>query len=213
MPLAITLRTSLHANHFNQIFVSAINTGVPNEILLCSGFFQENFRGSAFQASLEPGFVAGLVANRITLTTVGIHHSGWLASYKQFRDNLLLAGVNITSLYKPALKWHAKIAIFKQAGQPILGVIGSSNMTSNAFGTQRNPSPPRYFNYESDVILWDETAINLFPIFNELQNSPGSSQQFIRAPYLIDENFGLSVADRLKFLEGEVLGTGLRALP
>lgn len=213
MPLAITLRTNLQANHFNRIFVTALNTGVPDEVLLCSGFFQENLRGSAFQASLEPGFVTGLVANKIRLTTVGIHHAGWFGSYQTFRNNLVRRGVTLTALYKPSLKWHAKIAIFKQAGDPVLGIIGSSNMTSSAFGTLSNPIPPRNFNYESDVIIWDESRISIAKILDELQSADGANQQVIRAPYLPDENSGLSVADRLAFLEREVLGTGLRALP
>jgi len=50
--------------------------------------------------------------------------------------NFAGAGVNITAKYTSNLKWHAKIFILKNNTNPILGIIGSSNITRPAFSDE-----------------------------------------------------------------------------
>jgi HKD family nuclease len=50
----------------------------------------------------------------------------------------------------PRMGWHAKVFLAKSAGNPVLAVIGSSNITRRAFGEFPQ------FNYECDVVMWME---------------------------------------------------------
>ena len=197
MGIAIFLRKNHSTNRFRDILINSLNSGIGDKALICSGFFQENFRNSNYQSSQEPNFINALVSNNIELITIGIHNNYWLNSYKNFRDNLQSSGVNITAKYKKGLKWHAKIYILFSKNIPILGIIGSSNITRNAFSVSKP------FNYESDVILWSKSK--LVNNFMEEQLSPiNDSYEFIRASYDSQINGNLSVADRLKKLENEI---------
>jgi hypothetical protein len=57
MPIAIVLRKKPHVNAFRDLIVDVLGSGSTDEALLCSGFFQENFKGSAYQASAEKGLL------------------------------------------------------------------------------------------------------------------------------------------------------------
>lgn len=52
----------------------------------------------------------------------------------------------------PSMGWHAKVFLAKRAGVPLVGIIGSSNITRRAFGELND------FNYECDVVIWDESV-------------------------------------------------------
>lgn len=65
---------------------------------------------------------------------------------------MLSAGVRINCFKKRGLKWHAKIFIAKTGGVPCAGIIGSPNITRNAFFVGRK------FNNECDVFLWNENS-------------------------------------------------------
>lgn len=53
MPIAIILRTSGSINVFRDAIIDALKSNHIDDALLCSGSFQENFKGSAYQASTE----------------------------------------------------------------------------------------------------------------------------------------------------------------
>lgn len=196
MPIAIVLRNNVSKNPFRDVIVSAIDSGIADEALMCSGFFQEN-RGSTYCATLEKGFAASCARNKVNLITVGIHNSQWLASYKSFQKNLLSAGVNADCRYKVGTKWHAKVFIALRAGQPLLGVIGSSNITRPAFST----SIP--FNRECDVIIWPEGSAH-DALMNDALGQ-GNFEDVVRAPYIPDQNGGITVETRLRNLYEEIL--------
>lgn len=92
--------------------------------------------------------------------------------------------------------WHAKIFILKRGVVPIFGIIGSSNMTSRAFGLGPN------FNFESDVVLWD-TANN--PIntlcLQQAATIDNNVNDLIFADYNNERNRGLTAMQRLELLE------------
>ena len=46
--------------------------------------------------------------------------------------------------------WHAKVFVASKDGEPVVAVIGSSNITARAFGIRKD------WNYEADVVLWDD---------------------------------------------------------
>jgi PLD-like domain len=200
MPIAIVLRKNELKNPFRDVIITAISSGIADEALMCSGFFQES-RKSVYRATLESSFAASCVKNNVKLVTVGIHNSQWLNSYKLFKHNLLQAGVNAHCKYKSGSKWHAKVFIALQQGKPLLGIIGSSNITRPAFSS----SAP--FNRECDVIIWPEGTT-----YDGLINDALGTENFVdvvRAPYNQDQNGGITVEERLLSLYNEILADGL----
>ena len=204
MPLAIVLRTSGSINVFRDAVVDALSSNHIDEALLCSGFFQENFKGSAYQASAELNLATACATSGVKLTTVGIHNNTWKPSYKNFKANMLASGAAITCLYKPGMHWHAKVFIASSSGRPVFGIVGSSNITRNAFSTGGN------YNNECDVFLWSRSS----PIAGIAERAIDfiDGQLVIRAPYLRRHNQGLSLSEKLAQIRDEVMGQGLTAL-
>lgn len=204
MGLAIFLRKRITPNNFQELLINSINSGLGNEVLLCSGFFQENFRNGNYQVSTEGNFASVLAQNNISLTAIGVHNYRWLRSFRNFRDNLIAAGVNVTTKRTKGFQWHAKIYILKNNERPIFRIVGSSNMTRNAFGL----SAP--FNYEADVVLWlDEFEFLNNLIANAISELGEFNSEVIVADYDPEKNFGLSIEQRLRQLVSDVENSGL----
>lgn len=200
MGLIIFLRKQLNQNKFRNTVISSINTGEGNSAILCSGFYQENWhRNPHYEVSTEGNFDQALINNNISLTTYGVYNYTWLQSYKNFRNNLRNKGININAKRVTQFHWHAKIFILKMDDRPILGIVGSSNMTRNAFGLT---SP---FNFEADVIMWldDYDKINkmMTEIINESKEFP---DEIIVTDYDPMKNNGQSIEDRLRRLENDL---------
>ncbi len=208
MGLMIFLRKRAQINWFRDILIDSINSGAGNRVILCSGFFQE---GGKYQASLEKNLARVLHRRSIEITTIGIHNYNWLEKYKNFRNSLLSEGVNITAKYTPNLKWHAKIFILKNNTNPILGIIGSSNITRPAF------SDDVPFNYEADIVLWpNENRIidsMMMRIAGIISNDTDYANELITTDYNPESNNGLSIEDRLNGLNEEIEKLDLRDLP
>lgn len=204
MTIAVVLRTNGSLNIFRDAIVSALGSKHLDEALLCSGFFQENFKSSAYQASAERSLASVCAASGVALTTVGVHNTTWKASYQNFQNNMRNAGVNITCKYKSRTRWHAKIFIGSINGKPNFGIMGSSNITRNAFSTGVN------FNNECDVFIWDRKS-SIAELAEGLTESLGD-QIIIRAPYVSRMNSGLSVSEMLNSVQLKVLGEDLQEL-
>lgn len=203
MGFAVVLRNNVSVNHFRNSMIGVMNFGGGDEAIICSGFFQENFKNNQYQATLECGFCGtpfyqALKNSNIHLTTVGIHNSTWSKSYSNFVNNLRNRGVNIRGLRKVSLRWHAKIFILKYGGEPVFGIIGSSNITRNAF------SSTAPFNFEADVYMWKDGSIAgdfLDRYFNEIKNP----YDIIRLSHDSLKNQGITIENRLKKIESEIL--------
>ena len=204
MPITIVIRTSGSANIFRDAVVDTLGSGHVDEALLCSGFFQENFKGSAYQASTENCLGSVCAKSKVRLTTVGIHNNTWKPSYRNFKTNMLASGANIVCMYKPKMHWHAKVFIASVSGVPCLGIVGSSNMTRNAFSTGTQ------FNNECDVFMWTKNS----PISGVAQQISArlDGQIIFSAPYLRRYNQGLSLPQQLSHIQQEVLGQDLEEL-
>lgn len=206
MAIAIILRNQLPINRFRDLLIGSIKTGAGDNALLCSGFFQENFRGSTYQASLENDFGREVATSKIKLNTVGIHNGTWKQSYRDFRDNMQSLGADINCYYKNGLRWHAKVFILSNGDDPVFGIIGSSNITRTAFSSINN------FNYECDVIIWPDDCKKIDKWFNDQMAGDNFPYEVIRAPYVTDMNNGISVQDRLNTLKNEIMGSGINDL-
>ncbi|QDQ88577.1 hypothetical protein FMZ60_13950 [Alcaligenaceae bacterium SJ-26] len=204
MPIAIILRTSGSINVFRDAVIDALSSSSIDEALLCSGFFQENFKGSAYQASTERQLGLACAMSGVKLTTVGIHNNTWKPSYQNFKKNMLAAGANIKCMYKPGMHWHAKVFIASSSGSPNFGIVGSSNITRNAFSTGSN------FNNECDVFLWEKTS-PIARIANHIVDTL-DEQIIIRAPYQPRQNQGISLSQKLLRIRDEVFGQDLQEL-
>lgn len=218
MPIVIHLRTEIESCLYRDAIIGSLTSGLGDAAILCSGFFQENYKSSSYQATAEPGLIAGLTKYKIRLETFGVHNRHWLPSYKKFYANLKAGGVSIKAWVQKGFQWHAKVFILKHGDIPLFGIIGSSNITANAFGVKNSPiksynspNPPRQFNYESDVFIWEgtnrklDTAVSAILFPKEPQHQTSRS---IRARYFTDDNGGMTITQRLIELEDQVRNAG-----
>jgi len=156
--IATILRKSQSPNVFRRAILSAFSGGIGDEYLLCSGFFQEKkYTVNSYYAS--DSFVANspLKPCNVTITTVGIYDPHvWGSQYNDFVTKLssikCSCGLPLSvkkRKRKGSNKWHAKVFMAKSNGQPRLAVIGSSNITKNAFDEKKG------WNRECDVLIWN----------------------------------------------------------
>jgi hypothetical protein len=215
MPIAIVLRTTKTRSLYRDAIIKTLGSGAGNYALICSGFYQENFKGSLYQASKEPGLAAALTGNSVQLDTVGVHNSTWSASYKSFCNNLIGAGVTLVPYLMSGFHWHAKVFLLKSFGTPVFGIVGSSNITANAFGVSNtpplltdSPAPPANFNFECDVYFWNAANIPVSTAMTALFDQDGVRQQVILTQYEPQENLGRSVEVRLLEIEQQIWNVG-----
>lgn len=88
----------------------------------------------------------------------------------------------------------------KQGNTPLVGIIGSSNITRRAFGLDKD------FNYECDVVFWDETVPDIDRAMSVAIGDPGDVSDVIVTNY--DDSHPAnrqSLQARLLLLEAEIL--------
>lgn len=197
MGIKIFLRKSAASNSFQRIIMSAVSSGLGQKAILCSGFFQDNHAGSAYKVSCEGCFACEAATKKLQLKTIGVHNNHWVPTYRNFVQNMTSRGVILQPLIAKKLKWHAKVFIYLVNNCPAIVMIGSSNMTRNAFGT----SEP--FNYECDVVLWDSTisgTLNIVQSDRDIINP----HEVITADYLPEKNANLSISERMNEILKEI---------
>lgn len=154
--VAIILRKSQAINRFRKIILDCFASNEFDEHLLCSGFFQERgkyFASSCFSASTPTHPCHKLV------TVIGVYNKLWSGDFDQFTTRLrgikCSCGIplNVQRRKVRRYHWHAKIFIAFMRGKPLIGIIGSSNITGRAFGLFKD------WNYEADVVLWDDAHV------------------------------------------------------
>ena len=196
MGIAIFLRNSELQNHFREILLRSLASNEGDAAIICSGFFQENFSNSNYQVSRDGNLSSVLANSGVSLTTIGIHNANWLASYINFCHSLRASGVNLQAYRSKSFHWHAKIYILKKESKHLLGIIGSSNMTRNAFGLSKP------FNYEADVVLWSDTSPLICAMMQEILNQIDDPYSVIRA--FEQENATPTIEQRLVQLEKDL---------
>ncbi len=139
------------------------------------------------------------------LTLIGIHNNHWIPRYRNFCNRIdAECGRNIGT-FDPrivrGLKWHAKIFILKSGGVPIFAIIGSSNITSRAFGIK---SP--HFNFEADVVLWDDSVKEELGKLCKRIIAEGSDNfgDVLDVDYNSENNRGITMTQRLKDINAEL---------
>jgi len=156
--LALVLSTVPSNNVFRAALTGAFRSGYFNDFLVCSGFFHErtNSKGPFYASK---ALHTRTLPDPSTVTVVGAYDPS-ATEFDDFVKNLAsslgtVAGSPVPiaqrrSLKKYANRWHAKIFIARNATHHGFAVVGSSNLTRNAFDA--SPS-----NNEADVVIWDDS--------------------------------------------------------
>ncbi|MCB9196593.1 MAG: hypothetical protein H6598_10245 [Flavobacteriales bacterium] len=206
MRLIILLRKDSNINLFRDILIDSIASAEGDECYLGSGFFQElkitKKKTGIYKASMETSnsgnrLCCSLAKNNVKITTIGVHNSYWVHPYAQFCSSLYHHGISLTS-YLFRNSWHAKTFVLLKEGTPILGIIGSSNITRPAFSSGGK------FNYEADVVMWDSSNSKLNGLMNTVIETNENPFGLIVTDYDPDKNKGITIDDRLKGIVDEI---------
>lgn len=170
---AIILSTVPSINVFRAAISGAFSAGYLDHFLICSGFFHERLnRRGPFYASAA--FASAKLPAGSTVTVVGAYDPA-ATEFDDFVDKLrvglpIASGKSVSvssrrSLRRYANRWHAKIFIAREGNVHRFAVIGSSNLTRNAFDATAS-------NNEADVIIWDDSHEPTRQIVDAALNRP-----------------------------------------
>jgi hypothetical protein len=149
--VAIFLRSTGNVNRFRRAILNALRTDLVDEVLVCSGFFQDD------------------------KNTLRERTSTWISR----------------GSCSPLAK-HAK--------RPLVGIIGSSDITRRAFGELQD------FNYECDVVMWEESVQQIDAAMNAAIGDLGDISDVIVTNYDVEHRANRRpLAHRLLALEAEIL--------
>lgn len=198
MGMIITLRDSSDTSYFKEIMLEIFNVFSIDEVLICSGYFQENkpYRDkqnkqkvSSYQVTVDQNSNHESLLTQLNgidkITTVGIKGdfgSDWDKSYRNFvqnlRDNL---GPNVVKAYADKSgSWHAKEMIMLYQGHAVAGIIGSSNFTKPAYGSFKDQS----YNIEADTVIYKSDGDKkMSRLVSVLREDGGEDSFLIVAPY------------------------------
>ncbi len=199
--VAIFLRKTGSLNKFRAAILGALRTDIVDNALLCSGFFQDDGR---YSAGADFDLTSHRSCSPLKITALGLYSYSWKAQYSSFFAQLQAqnACVCFSAVQKriPSMGWHAKVFLAKRGNTPLVGIIGSSNITRRAFGLDKD------FNYECDVVFWDESVPEIDRAISAAIGDPGDVSDVIVTNY--DENHPANrqpLQTRLLSLEAEIL--------
>ncbi len=199
--VAIFLRKTGSVNRFRAAILGALRTDLVDNALLCSGFFQDDGK---YSAGADFDLISHRKGNPLKLTTLGLYSYSWRAQYSTFFNQLQAQNkcpsFSAIQMRIPSMGWHAKVFLAKQAKVPLVGIIGSSNITRRAFGLDKD------FNYECDVVFWDETVPDIDRAMSAAIGDSDNISDVIVTNY--DANHPANrqlLQDRLSSLEFEIL--------
>jgi hypothetical protein len=137
---------------------------IGSQLILGSGYFQENLRGSPYSI-LQDNLLAAITGNsgltRIEVYGAKLNGNGpWRVSFTNFVQRLRNSRIPTRAFLARRMNWHAKVALRIGRRGPVAAIIGSSNLTRPAYGIR----PLRSWNYECDVTIWlpTKTCMNTF---------------------------------------------------
>jgi hypothetical protein len=204
--VAIILRKAQAINRFREIILRSFQEPRLNDIILCSGFFQDR---SNYQASGCFAKAAPYLPCVKKVTSIGLYNAIWRKDYDAFTNGLRSIKcpcgkpINVEKRRVARDHWHAKVFIASESNRPALGIIGSSNITNRAFG------PSAHWNYEADVVLWNAGSSVASAIVGGVLEGFDDNNPFsvVVSDYSADDpiNRGLSLEARLSALREEII--------
>ncbi len=203
--VAIFLRKTGSVNKFRAAILGALRTDLIDNALLCSGFFQDDGK---YSAGSDFDLISHRKCNPLKLTTLGLYSYSWKAQYATFFAQLQAQNkckcFSAVQKRIPSMGWHAKVFLAKQGNKPLIGIIGSSNITRRAFGLDKD------FNYECDVVFWDESVTEVDQTISAAIGDPGDVSDVIVTNY--DDRHSANrqpLQTRLSLLETEILAKAI----
>ena len=212
MGIFFTLRRDGAESLFKKFMLDMLDAIQPEEILLCSGYFQENKpyddeNGnkcySSYQVTTDSDYnnltICDVLSNTQQITLVGSKDDAqgyWGESYTSFYHNLRNSlGVDRVKAYRDKLNhWHAKEMLMLSNHMVIAGIIGSSNLTRPAYGSNY---PPTY-NIEADTYIYSDVYDqSVRVLLNQVQDGVNSSS-IIVASYSPSLNGGRDECAKLQ---------------
>ena len=169
MPVRISLRVGSKASPFREMLHRLITSIRGGEVYLCSGYIWQPCQAGTCLGSysvLDDKLLQALMRAapaRIVTIAGKLDYPIWQLGYRNFVLSLKKHFKNVDAYIAPRRNWHAKIAIrLNEHGEPIAGLVGSSNLTRPAYGLNS-----RKWNFEADVLIWIPDSK-----FNKIFGSP-----------------------------------------
>jgi len=210
MGIALTLRNEDRLSYFKELMLGLLDLKIGNKVLICSGYFQEDYTtskfGTNYYASKEPNLNGRTILdcidssyNEVVLVGSRAFNNGrdWDNSYEKFVCELRRnygAIPKISAHKNLGGHWHAKVFILLKDEKPVAGIIGSSNMTKSAYASGKDP----YFSIEADTMLFiPEIQNDTTKIVEELRVEENRESSIIIADYDPQKNGGRTEQDVL----------------
>jgi phosphatidylserine/phosphatidylglycerophosphate/cardiolipin synthase-like enzyme len=198
MGIQIILRQDASTSYFKRYFLALVQHTSLTELLICSGYFQEDLWGySVLADDLLYAIQNHANKSKIKLIVVGgkfQSRSGvidqWEVAYHKFVYKVQQAGISYDAYLAKKNNWHAKIAIARGQKKFIGAIVGSSNLTRPAFEENYNK-----FNFECDVVLFPDKEAATF------SNKSDSNNDSPFAPIVAELARGVSQANELSRIE------------
>ena len=179
MGMQFFLRTDCHKSNFRSALNELLST-TGDTLILSSGYISKSllndYNYSDFITSLQTGFKNE--SNPKIIIIGGMFDKNLKNQYEfeGFIKYLIYLGYQVTYHKPKHTKWHAKIALKLINNTPIIGIIGSSNLTAPSY-SQYPTSISLNFNIESDILIWDKEIHRNFRGINYLSLNEHEFQQ------------------------------------
>ncbi len=174
MGIIIIFRNSSNINLFRDYLHTLISLH-GEKLILSSGFIAEGNRFSLLDSNNMLHPLSNAVHNGLSkiIVIAGKFNTSFGRRYRQKFDNFakkLSTNFGNVVVKIPQDRWHAKVSILISNKNPIAAIIGSSNLTTTAYGINQGQN----WNRECDVVIWDnrcKEATNKFrEIYKEGEN-------------------------------------------
>lgn len=168
MGVIIIFRNSPDKNLFRE-YLHALISLRGEKLIISSGFIAE---GPSFslvdQRNILPYLINATSRGLSKIIVIaGKFNTPFGRIYRQkfdnFADNLRFHfGRRVIKI--PQKRWHAKVSIRISNGKPIAAIVGSSNLTTTAYGLTTGQN----WNKECDIVMWNNKYTEATEKFSEL---------------------------------------------
>ena len=215
MGVVITLRKNKGTSYYKEMIIGLLDAchTEGNKVLLCSGYYQQSdYSACGYGVITGDKKSTGIIIpekdhNGLTLedcikysydwVLAGIKGDDKYLNYENFIQVLRHSGRTVKAYKSKSKNWHAKVFMILKDDKPIVCIIGSSNMTGPAFGTEYTR-----FNHETDVLIWDEIYDG---IVGTVVNGIDEKNEIIKVRYVAEDNGGVTEATRMDEIYKEIV--------
>ncbi|WP_229614646.1 phospholipase D family protein [Pseudomonas syringae] len=174
------MRTDGEDSRFRAHLNRLIRAREGDTLVLCSGYIYHSVEMAeeicqAIRAGCMPTGKVIIIAGKLG----PIEKRDWENQYRSFaaylKNDLKNSGIGLEVKQAPDRNWHAKLAFKLIKNKPIICLLGSSNLTGAAYS-----SPAKFWNYESDILLWDDNHFCKAPVIASADDSQFELEMVIR---------------------------------